>query len=86
MIQRYTFDAFLKCGIGEDLPNIAVRTRRGEFEPQPVNGTLWRLGLKSSDRADDIGLLLAELCFILVGITLVLLVFTWIRVRIKTKD
>ena len=81
MPTRYTFDAFLKCG--ED---IAVRTRRGEFEPQPVNGTLWRLGLKTTDKADDIGLLLSELCLIMVGLTLFLLVCTWIRIWYRTKD
>ena len=47
--QRYTFDAFVKTG-----ENIATRTRRGDFEPLPSNGTLWKLGLKMSDKADDV--------------------------------
>ena len=81
VIQRYTFDAFLKCG--ED---IAVRTRRGEFEPQPVNGTLWRLGLKTTDKADDVGLLLSELCLVMAGLTILLLIFTWIRIWYRTRD
>ena len=38
----------LKCG-----EKIIVRSRRGDFEPQLINGTLWKLGLKMSDEADD---------------------------------
>ena len=43
-----------------------VRSRRGDFEPQLINGTLWKLGLKMSDEADDIGLTLlgVELDFV----------------------
>ena len=67
-IQRYTFDAFLKCG-GE----IAVRTVVVILITQPVNGTLWRLGLKWTDSADDIGFTLLELGWILGAITMVLL-------------
>ena len=77
-IQRYTFDAFLKCG-GE----IAVRTRRGDFDSQPVNGTLWRLGLKWTDSADDIGFTLLELGWILGGITMVLLALSTIRIATR---
>ena len=69
VIQRYTFDAFLKCG-----EKIAVRSRRGDFEPQLINGTLWKLGLKMSDEADDIGLTLLELNWILFGIAMFCLV------------
>ena len=54
--------------------------------PEPMNGTLWRLGLKGTDKADDIGLLLSELCYIMGGLTIFLLILTWIRIRIRTKD
>ena len=81
VIQRYTFDAFLKCG-----EKLATRTRKGDFEPQLVNGTLWRLGLKTSDRADDIGFLLWELNGILGAITLAMLLLTVWRVHSRDID
>ena len=81
VIQRYTFDAFLKCG-----EKIAVRSRRGDFEPQLINGSLWKLGLKMSDKADDIGILLVELNWILAGITLFLLILTYLRVLTRKMD
>lgn len=81
VIQRYTFDAFLKCG-----EKIAVRSRRGDFEPQLINGTLWKLGLKMSDEADDIGLTLFELNWILFGIAMFLLVLTYLRVVTRKMD
>ncbi len=81
VIQRYTFDAFLKCG-----EKIAVRSRRGDFEPQLINGTLWKLGLKMSDEADDIGLTLLQLNWILFGITGVLLALTLLRVYTRKLD
>ena len=81
VIQRYTFDAFLKCG-----EKIAVRSRRGDFEPQLINGTLWKLGLKMSDEADDIGLTLLELNWILFGMTLLLLGLTYLRVVTRKMD
>ena len=81
VIQRYTFDAFLKCG-----EKIAVRSRRGDFEPQLINGTLWKLGLKMSDEADDIGLTLFELNWILFGTALFLLGLTYLRVVTRKMD
>ena len=81
VIQRYTFDAFLKCG-----DKLAVRTRRGDFEAQPINGTLWKLGLKTTDSADDIGLLLSELSLIMFGLTFVFLGLTWWRVHRRSLD
>lgn len=81
VIQRYTFDAFLKCG-----EKIAVRSRRGDFEPQLINGTLWKLGLKMSDEADDIGLTLIELNWILFGMALLLLGLTYLRVVTRKMD
>ena len=81
IIQRYTFDAFLKCG-----DKLAIRTRRGDFEAQPINGTLWKLGLKTTDKADDIGLLLSELSLIMIGLTLFFLLLTWWRVHRRSLD
>ncbi len=81
VIQRYTFDAFLKCG-----EKIAVRSRRGDFEPQLINGTLWKLGLKMSDEADDIGLTLLELNWVLFGMALLLMGLTYMRVVTKKMD
>ena len=81
VIQRYTFDAFLKCG-----DKLAVRTRRGDFEAQPINGTLWKLGLKTTDKADDIGLLLSELSVIMIGLTFLFLLATWWRVHRRSLD
>ena len=65
---------------------IAVRSRRGDFEPQLINGTLWKLGLKMSDKADDVGLVLMELNCILAGMTLVLLVLTYRRISYRKMD
>ena len=47
-----------------------VRSRR-DFEPQLINGTLWKLGLKMSDEADDIVTLIQQVD--LFGIALLLL-------------
>lgn len=81
VIQRYTFDAFLKCG-----EKLAVRTRRGDFEASPISGTLWKLGLKSTDSASDMGLLLPELAGIMIGLTLLFLLATWLRVHRRSLD
>ncbi|MBM74640.1 MAG: hypothetical protein CMK59_04495 [Proteobacteria bacterium] len=79
--QRYTFDAFVKCG--ED---IAVRTRRGDFEHQPISGSLWRLGLKESSSAADVGYTLTQLYTIMGGITIVLLCACVVRMYYRDKD
>lgn len=68
-IQRYAFDAVIKSG-----EEVAVATyRKGEWEHQPINGSLWKLGLKFTDSADDIGFTLAQLGAILGSIALVVL-------------
>jgi hypothetical protein len=69
-IQRYAFDAVIKSG-----EEVAVATyRKGEWEHQPINGSLWKLGLKFTDSADDIGFTLTQLCGILGGFAVVVLV------------
>ncbi len=71
-IQRYGFDAVIKCG-----REVAVPTyRTGEFEAQVISGSLWKLGLKFSDKASDQGFTLSELMGILGGFTAVMLVLT----------
>jgi len=51
-----------------------------------INGTLWKLGLKMSDEADDIGLTLLQLNWILFGMTLLLLGLTYLRVVTRKMD
>jgi ABC-type multidrug transport system ATPase subunit len=79
-IQRYSFDAAIKCG-----ESLAIRAYSGEWEAQPINGSLWKLGLKFSDAADDQGFCLAQLIGIHVAMIGVLLVATagaiWARDR-----
>ena len=79
--QRYTFDAFMKTG-----ENIATRTRRGDFEPLPSTGTLWKLGLKMSDKADDVGFFFSELCLILSSMTIFMLIICVFRIHQRDKD
>ncbi len=68
-IQRYAFDAVIKCG-----DEVAVATRKtAKWDRQRVNGALYELGLKFSDRADDIGFTLVQLCLILSGFAFVVL-------------
>ena len=73
--QRYTFDAALKCG-----DEVAVRNNRGEFAAEPINASLYKLGLKFTDAADDIGFTLTQLLIILAGGSVVLLIATMVRV------
>jgi ABC-type multidrug transport system ATPase subunit len=73
--QRYTFDAALKCG-----DDVAVRNNRGEFVAEPINASLYKLGLKFTDAADDIGFTLAQLIVILAAGSVVLLGMTMFRV------
>ena len=49
IFQRYTFDA-LKAG-----EEVAVRSYQGDYIHQPLSGTLWKLGSKTTDKADDMG-------------------------------
>jgi hypothetical protein len=78
---RFTFDAFLKCG-----ERIAVRTRRGDFDDQPIQGTLWKLGLKVSDSAEDQGLSIEQLTVIMIGLIFALLLFAFARVWSRGND
>jgi ABC-type multidrug transport system ATPase subunit len=73
--QRYTFDAALKCG-----DEVAVRNNRGEFVAEPINASLYKLGLKFTDAADDIGFTLNQLAFILAIGSVILLGATVLRV------
>ena len=80
-IQRYAFDAVIKSG-----EEVAVATyRKGEWEHQPINGSLWKLGLKFTDSADDIGFTLAQLCGILGGFAVVVLVAAIAIVHRRTQ-
>lgn len=80
-IQRYTFDAIIKCG-----NLLAVSTyKKGEWEQQPINGSLWKLGLKMSDAADDMGFSHPTLSAMLAAVVMVMLSATttavWLRGR-----
>ena len=80
IFQRYTFDAFLKSG-----EEVATRSYQGDYIHQPLSGTLWKLGLKTTDKADDMGIPLENLMMILSGTTILLLCcslfFLWAKVR-----
>jgi hypothetical protein len=78
-VQRYAFDAVLKCG--DELAYF----KYGKWQRQGVRGFLYELGLKDSSKADDMGLSLAELYGALGGFSLVFLGITaalvWARGR-----
>ena len=80
IFQRYTFDAFLKAG-----EEVAVRSYQGDYIHQPLSGTLWKLGLKTTDKADDMGYPLETLNGIILvttaGLLLLSVVFLWARGR-----
>ena len=80
IFQRYTFDAFLKSG-----EEVAIRSYQGDYVHQPLSGTLWKLGLKTTDKASDMGLELQTLMIILSSITMALLIlcllFVWNKGR-----
>ena len=67
-VQRYTFDAVIKCG-----RELAVRSYSGDWVAEPINGSLWKLGLKFSDKADDQGFTIEQLVLIHVAYTLAML-------------
>ena len=50
-----------------------------------INGSLWKLGLKFTDSADDIGFTLTQLCGILGGFALVVLVVAIAIVHRRTQ-
>ena len=80
IFQRYTFDAFLKSG-----KEIAIRSYQGDYIHQPLSGTLWKLGLKTTDKAADMGYSLNSLVLILSGTTIVLLILCFIAVWLRGK-
>ncbi len=62
-VQRYTFDAVIKCG-----ESYAVWSRRGgEWEAVPISMALYLRGLKPSSGADDLGLSLETLTLVLIS-------------------
>ena len=54
-VQRYAFDAVIKCG------NELAYFKYGQWQRQRVRGFLYELGLKDSAQADDLGLSLMQL-------------------------
>ena len=78
--QRYTFDAFVKTG-----EELAVRSYQGDYKAQPISGTLWKLGLKETDKVADVGYSLPELSSIIVGLSIVLLGLTIMIVWAKGR-
>lgn len=75
-LQRYSFDAIIKTG-----DQVATAPAYGQgWGTQPVNGALYRLGLKFTDEADDYGFPLDQLIAILVAFTVALTVATMLRV------
>ena len=54
-VQRYAFDAVIKCG------NELAYFKYGQWQRQRVRGFLYELGLKGSADADDLGLSLIQL-------------------------
>jgi ABC-type multidrug transport system ATPase subunit len=79
MVQRYAFDAVIKCG--DELAYF----KYGSWQTQRVRGFLYELGLKFTADVDDVGLSLEALCGILCGFTGLFLVTTtiivWARFR-----
>jgi ABC-type multidrug transport system ATPase subunit len=80
-LERYAFDAVIKSG-----QNVAITTyKRGEWKQEPTTGTLWKLGLKLSDSADDVGLSLPALLGILGGSTALLLLAATLVVALRGR-
>jgi ABC-type multidrug transport system ATPase subunit len=78
-VQRYAFDAVIKCG--DELAYF----KYGEWQRQRVLGFLYELGLKGTSGADDMGLSLIQLCAVMAAFTGLFLVCTaglvWARGR-----
>ncbi len=78
-VQRYAFDAVIKCG--DELAYF----KYGQWQRQRVRGFLYELGLKGSAQADDLGLTLLQLSGAMVGFIAVFLslagVLVWARGR-----
>ncbi len=76
-VERYAFDALIKCGERLAVPS----TKAGEWKERPINGSLWQLGLKMTDAAEDQGYSLAVLLGVLGGTAAGLLLATLAVVR-----
>jgi cbb3-type cytochrome oxidase subunit 1 len=78
-VQRYAFDAVIKCG--DELAYF----KYGQWQRQRVRGFLYELGLKDSSKAEDLGLSLEQLYLALGGFTVLFLLVTtalvWARGR-----
>ena len=75
-LQRYAFEAALKCG-----GYLAVPTRvAGELDRRAITGPLYELGLKPAG-AEDMGLSMFSLCGAMVAFSLLFLLCTWGVVR-----
>ncbi len=78
-VQRYAFDAVIKCG--DELAYF----KYGQWQRQGVRGFLYELGLKGTSGADDMGLSLGQLHAAMGGFTVVFLMTTaglvWARGR-----
>lgn len=71
-IERYAFDALIKCG-----ERVAVASSKaGEWKERPINGSLWQLGLKMTDAAEDQGYSLTTLILALGATAATLLLAT----------
>jgi len=73
-VQRYAFDAVIKCG------NELAYFKYGQWQRQRVRGFLYELGLKDSAQADDLGLSLFQLCGAMTGFIVLFLTVTGILV------
>jgi ABC-type multidrug transport system ATPase subunit len=78
-VQRYAFDAVIKCG--DELAYF----KYGQWQRQRVRGFLYELGLKDSSSADDMGLTLEQLYAFMGGFVLFFLLvatgLVWVRGR-----
>ncbi len=72
-IERYAFEAALKTG--DELQKVARGD--GKWEVQPLNGTLYTLGLKSVD-AEDMGLPMNVLIALIMAFMLTCMGSTWL--------
>jgi len=79
-VQRYTFDAVIKCG-----DELAVPSYTGDWQHQPINGSLWQLGLKFTDAADDRGFDLPHLVAIMAGFIILFSIGTLIQINRKSQ-
>lgn len=90
---RYGFDAMMKAAVWDENGNwmfgkIHVPPQYGvEWrDAQTITGQLYDLGLKPADPVSDIGLTPGVLRIILLGFTVLFLVGTTIRVRMRRSD